>query len=1221
VHCRCLVRKVVPFSGELPAALCGTDMSVRPDSQNSVTTIISTVAALLLLVPTAFAADVYWSGGDSANGWSGSNNWGGADPGPATDKDLHFAGSQDPSPVNDYGEWSDWRHIYFDSGAASFTVTGAAIDWFGKIENNSANPQTINLDSLSIKQAGGGELNPVSGDLALGGGGDIWNDNSSTLHVGGNNGHTLTIGMNYQGGGGLTIEQNSTVVLNAANTYSGESIIAAGQLHVGHSNALAGGGVVRVGPDGGAVAAKLMITSGGVSVGNPVVVRAGAAPREVGGLNTSGTASYTGEITLDNDVTLTATGGGTVAFATVQDGLGGGGHGCATYAPSSTIRFSGATANGTANSGIASYTVQEGTLELAKDSGVNAISADIDIEDGGTLLLAQTHQIDNLKDVEVELGGNFDLAGHDEEVGSIHGAGVVSLGTARLTSGGNHVSGTLSGIISGIGGSLEKKGSGTLALSAENTFGGDGGQVSIVGGTLQVDDDDNLGTDPSSTDADYITLDNWGILRATGGFALNSRKGIQLNGNGKICVDDGETLSYNGDITGNHEFAKDGLGTLRLDTDADISASAIYIDAGTLWAKHTQPFDGSATHVNLGALSGSDPATFMFGYTTGLHLEEGITVRGGGTGTRTIANASASGDDAFDGQIVLHTNLTFLASSGGTITISGGVDMSGTGNQVLTITGADDVIISGTIEADTSAAEINHNGTGALILSGDNAVGVNQMMINIGGIGTVQVSDADGLGEDPAGAYPDKVNFLASGTLYNTVDVSLTCDAGMTIADGVRGTFHVGDGPADDLIINGVISDGGSNDGQVLKNGPGTLYLLGVNTYDGATVVSNGTVRIQADSGLGDEPGAETDGHLTLDGGRLLLANSSDAIRGNRNIELGAGHGTLSALSHKTLTVNSKIKGAGNLIIDTAATGPIVLAGVNEFTGNTTIHSGTLRISADRGLGQDPGSPTPDKITLDGGTLQATATFELDSDRGIAIGAGNGTISVNNGAELTYDGIIAGGGAALTKEGSGTLVLTGANTYSGGTTVRAGALVVNGSIATSLGVTVNGGNIGGTGTVPDLTLAGGGVSPGASVGTLTAGAAEWGEDSSYVWEINDFSGAYGSSPGWDKLDVTGALTISSGVGNKFTIRIRSLNGALPGQAARFDNALGYTQSIATATSIAGFDVTDFTVDDSNFQNAMNGGTWAVQKTGNDIEVVFTAAPVASESKGSTFLFR
>ena len=110
--------------------------------------------------------------------------------------------------------------------------------------------------------------------------------------------------------------------------------------------------------------------------------------------------------------------------------------------------------------------------------------------------------------------------------------------------------------------------------------------------------------------------------------------------------------------------------------------------------------------------------------------------------------------------------------------------------------------------------------------------------------------------------------------------------------------------------------------------------------------------------------------------------------------------------------------------------GILTLSGINTFSGSTTISAGKVSISADSGLGAVPGSATAGHLTLNGGTLESTADFTLDSNRGIALGASNGIIDVNSGTTLTYGGIMAGSGT-LTKEDSGTLTLSGVNTYTG----------------------------------------------------------------------------------------------------------------------------------------------------------------------------------------------
>ncbi|BDU53062.1 hypothetical protein LINBF2_12970 [Limnohabitans sp. INBF002] len=114
------------------------------------------------------------------------------------------------------------------------------------------------------------------------------------------------------------------------------------------------------------------------------------------------------------------------------------------------------------------------------------------------------------------------------------------------------------------------------------------------------------------------------------------------------------------------------------------------------------------------------------------------------------------------------------------------------------------------------------------------------------------------------------------------------------------------------------------------------------------------------------------------------------------------------------------------------------------YTGKTQI-AGTLQVAADSYLGAAPVSATPDLITLNGGTLQATDSFTLHTNRGITLDASGGTFSVDASKSVAYAGVMAGTGG-LTKSGSGTLTLTGGNTnYSGVTTVSVGNLIVGGA--------------------------------------------------------------------------------------------------------------------------------------------------------------------------------
>ena len=165
-----------------------------------------------------------------------------------------------------------------------------------------------------------------------------------------------------------------------------------------------------------------------------------------------------------------------------------------------------------------------------------------------------------------------------------------------------------------------------------------------------------------------------------------------------------------------------------------------------------------------------------------------------------------------------------------------------------------------------------------------------------------------------------------------------------------------------------------------------------------------------------------------------------------------------------TLNVTGALMGAAGISADfnliKAGSGTMTLSGTNGYTGTTTVTGGILSISSDANLGADPSSATPGNIVLNGGTLQATATFTLNSKRGIALGptsgSGTGTFDVANGDTLTYGGILAnnGGTGNLTTTDSGTVSLSGNSTYTGATTVNAGTLAVGGNIADTDGLTV-----------------------------------------------------------------------------------------------------------------------------------------------------------------------
>jgi autotransporter-associated beta strand protein len=286
------------------------------------------------------------------------------------------------------------------------------------------------------------------------------------------------------------------------------------------------------------------------------------------------------------------------------------------------------------------------------------------------------------------------------------------------------------------------------------------------------------------------------------------------------------------------------------------------------------------------------------------------------------------------------------------------------------------------------------------------------------------------------------------------------------------------------LTVPGTISGSGSLE----KQGSGTITLAANNNYTGITTISSGTLQI----GAGAPTGAIGPGDV-LNNGLLVIDRSTDLVLPNL------------------------ISGVGGL--DKRGEGMLELAGLNSYTGPTTINGaasqGGLVVDnlANGGLPSDIGASSPDAANLHirtNGTLRyvgpAAVTdrlFTIGNARIDASGAGpiaftgSGPIGTSGGnrtltllgsnmqANTLVSSIVDSGPTGVTslaKQGNGTWVLSGANSYSGASTISAGILRL--ASATALGAadplpgntnsagTTIAGDVGGSG---QLVLSGGTV--------------------------------------------------------------------------------------------------------------------------------------------------
>jgi autotransporter-associated beta strand protein len=981
---------------------------------------------------------------------------------------------------------------------------------------SAASGRTLTLNFSSI----------TSGGTAIGGGGtvvytgDTYYTGATTINAG----STLQLGSgasfgSIQGGGGIV--NNGTLAISYSGTFNqsanvsgtgGITILAANTATVGFNGTNSYSGTTDV--QGGILQLN---NAGGISANSTFNVGA------------SGTVQV-----LDLSATLKGlTGSGTLQIRKIDPG------------PALTLTLNSANFTGTLtenSSTLANVVIAGGTSILA---GTNSWTGTTTVNSGATLQF-----------------------GNGSTNGSIPTGTITNNGTVGINRSDNI---TYGGVIGGSGG-LVKSGAGTLTLTSASTY---SGGTTVAGGTLSLGVSGAAGTGAITTTGSVIDYANG--IDVANSIVINSTT-TQLQALTGVTATQSGVISETG---GARPLEKIGAGTLIL-TGANTYTGVTTITAGTLQIgaggtaggiagnianNSTLTFNRSDDVTYAGVISGTGGLTKQGSNT--LILTGANTYTGGTTisvGTIQVGAGGTAG--SITGNVVVNgASLTFNRSDA--YTFAGNV--SGTGT--LIVNGGGTLTVTGT---NTNANSTNINNGSTLQVGNGGTSGSIASTVNVNTGATLQFNRSDTVTFDQTIAGVGTLSKIGSNTLILT---GFNVYTGATVI--TAGTLQVGAGGTAGNLGSGNVSNSGtlafnrsdamtyagviSGTGAVSKAGAGTTTLTGANTYTGGTTITAGSLR------LGTGGSLASTGAMTVNGGSFDLNGISQTVGAlsgtGGSIVLGSG--TLTTSSSSNTTLASVISGTGGFT--RAGTGTIILTGANTYTGGTTISGGTLQLGNGGATGSIAGNVVNNGTlavsrtantylffageisgtgsvsvlsgifdvtgtnTYTGGTTVASGA-ELDIANGGTAGsitgniANSGAVIFNRSDSYTYSGIISGTGTVGKSGGaSGTLILTGANTYTGTTTIYNGTLQIGaGGTSGSIVSDVTGGSTLSFNRSDSLTYAG--------VVSSTVALTQTGTGTTILTGANTYTGGTTIAAGTLQIGAGGtAGSITGNVANSGTL--------------------------------------------------------------------------------------
>ncbi|KSB23975.1 AIDA autotransporter [Salmonella enterica subsp. enterica serovar Itami str. SA20014991] len=591
-----------------------------------------------------------------------------------------------------------------------------------------------------------------------------------------------------------------------------------------------------------------------------------------------------------------------------------------------------------------------------------------------------------------------------------------------------------------------------------------------------------------------LTLDADSQWTMTGSSALGS-----LTSNGEITLGDGSASAKTLQITN----------ALTLQNDSQLNITLSATDSPVI-TTGSATLDGSLTlNLDSTAAFGDPTSDQQFKSITLIDSDNAISTNVDSLTTNidtdslpdyltfgVDVDANDNTNFVLEQQLSWNANATSISEASGTFTLGD--------NETFEVTS--ELSKVSPVPSGWDGETLTKEGDGTLILS-NTANDYGNTDINGG---TLSANDAAALGSGDVAIAENAKLELSQGTLDNNVtgegqivksgsdELIVTGDnsysGGTTITDGTLTADHADSLGTGAVANSGVLQVGEgelentlSGTGSLVKTGTGELTLSGNNNYSGGTTIDDGVLIAANVNALG---GGDVDnaGTLKLDAeGEFNLANVT--TQSGATTELAKGTtlnvDSLTQQADSTLNIDlSKTNGESAITADSVSlAGALNITGIGNVTDSWTPEAYTYTlIDSDSAITTDfddltvagMNSEDVDFLTIDGKVDEAdntnydlTASLSWYADRDNASTDAHGTFtlsdpdgSFNVAAKLTDvdDALDPGStwdGKSLTKEGAGTLILSGDNDYSGGTTINEGTLVAASTTALGTGLMDN----------------------------------------------------------------------------------------------------------------------------------------------------------------------